>query len=131
MPPVTSLIDICTVDTDTSSDDEPAIDVTRLRYVPSSGEAIVAAGATLSNVNVEPRGESHASALGPIPPASLHPGVVWKDPSLQAAAKLAQLLAPTWSKLRMESIVAPNRTDMKSDPSKITLKLQANGGSQL
>ena len=68
---------------------------------------------------------------GPIPPASLHPGVVWKDPSLQAAAKLAQLLAPTWSKLRMESIVAPNRTDMKSDPSKITLKLQANGGSQI
>ncbi len=68
---------------------------------------------------------------GPVPPASLHPGVAWKDPSLQAAARLAQLLAPTWSKLRMESIVTPNRTDMKSDPSKITLKLQASGGSQI
>ena len=68
---------------------------------------------------------------GPTPPASLHPGVAWKDPSLQAAARLAQILAPTWSKLRLESIIAPSRLDSKSDASKITLKLQTGGGSQI
>ncbi len=68
---------------------------------------------------------------GPTPPASLHPGVAWNEPSLQAAARLAQLLAPTWSKLRLESIIAPSRLDSKSDASKITLKLQASGGSQI
>lgn len=68
---------------------------------------------------------------GPTPPASLHPGVAWKDPSLQAAARLAQLLAPTWSKLRLESIIVPSRLDSKNDATKITLKLQAGGGSQI
>jgi hypothetical protein len=68
---------------------------------------------------------------GPIPPTTLHPGVAWKDSSVQAAAKLAQLLAPKWSELKLVSIIAPSRIEPKGSSSKIVLKLQTIGGSQI
>jgi hypothetical protein len=62
---------------------------------------------------------------------SIRPGFAWKDPSLLAAARLAELLAPKWEDLRLESIVIPTRTVPAIDASKILLELRANGGSRI
>ena len=62
---------------------------------------------------------------------SLRPGMAWKDPSLLAAARLAELLAPQWRELRLDSIVVPNRSESKSDSSKIVLELRATDGSKI
>ena len=61
------------------------------------------------------------------PSSSVRPGMAWKDPSLLAAARLAELLAPQWSKLHLESIVVPSRSGPAIDSSKIVLELRASG----
>ncbi|MBC8113903.1 MAG: hypothetical protein H7062_05975 [Candidatus Saccharimonas sp.] len=68
---------------------------------------------------------------GMTPPSSIRPGVAWKDPSLLAAARLAELLAPQWTDLKLESIVVPNRPESAIDSSKIVLELRASGGSKI
>ncbi len=68
---------------------------------------------------------------GLTPSHSVRPGVAWKDPSLLAAARLAELLAPKWSELHLESIVVPNRSEPVIDSSKIVLELRASGGSKI
>ena len=65
------------------------------------------------------------------PSSSVRPGMAWKDPSLLAAARLAELLAPQWSKLHLESIVVPSRSGPAIDSSKIVLELRASGGSKI
>ncbi len=68
---------------------------------------------------------------GLTPSSSLRPGVAWKDPSLLAAARLAELLAPKWSELKLESIIVPSRSAPAIDSSKIVLELRASGGSKI
>lgn len=68
---------------------------------------------------------------GLTPSSSLRPGMAWKDPSLLAAARLAELLAPKWSELKLESIIVPSRSAPASDSSKIVLELRASGGSKI
>ena len=68
---------------------------------------------------------------GLTPPSSVRPGVAWRDSSLLAAARLAELLAPKWSELQLESIVVPSRTVSPIDSSKIVLELRTSGGSKI
>ena len=68
---------------------------------------------------------------GLVPSISIRPGMAWKDPSLLAAARLAELLAPKWGKLHLESIVIPSRSGPAIDSSKIVLELRASGGSKI
>jgi hypothetical protein len=68
---------------------------------------------------------------GLTPPVSVRPGVTWKDPALIAAARLAELLAPKWSELELESIVVPSRAVAAADAAKLVLELRTNGGSTI
>ena len=68
---------------------------------------------------------------GLVPSSSIRPGTVWNDPSLMAAARLAELLAARWSELHLEAIVVPSRTGAANDSSKIVLELRASGGSKI
>ena len=68
---------------------------------------------------------------GLTPVNSIRPGTIWKDPLLLAAARLAELLAPKWNELQLESIVVPARSESLKDTSMILLELRASGGSKI
>ena len=68
---------------------------------------------------------------GLVSSSSIRPGMAWKDPSLLAAARLAELLAPRWGELHLESIVVPSRSGPASDLTRIVLELRASGGSKI
>ncbi len=65
------------------------------------------------------------------PPKGMRPGKSWKTSGLIAAARLAELLAPKWNGLQLESIVVPKNSDSQSDPSRIVLELRSRGGSKI
>ncbi|WP_157605948.1 cell division protein FtsQ/DivIB [Schlesneria paludicola] len=64
------------------------------------------------------------------PSPSLRPGSVWKDPALQSAAKLANLLRDKWQPLKLEAIFVP-REDPSSDPKDVSLVLIGQGSSRI
>lgn len=68
---------------------------------------------------------------GLVSSSSIRPGMAWKDPSLLAAARLAELLAPKWGELQLESIVVPSRSGPASDSTRIVLELRTSGGSKI
>lgn len=62
---------------------------------------------------------------------TLRIGRPWKNPSLLAAARLAQLLAPKWNELHLQSIYVTGRTATVGDESSVVLELRAVGGSKV
>ncbi len=62
---------------------------------------------------------------------SARPGIVWSDPSVLAAAKLAQLLGDKWKALKLEAISLPRNASTTSEVNDVSLELVGLGGSRI
>jgi len=57
--------------------------------------------------------------------------MIWNDPALIAAARLAKLLEEKWKPLKLEAISIPRNASTKSDANDILLELIGKGGSRI
>ncbi len=58
-------------------------------------------------------------------------GVSWGDPTVLAAARLADVLRSEWADLQLAAIVAPRPTAAEIDPADIRFELATSGGSKI
>ncbi|WP_373649534.1 cell division protein FtsQ/DivIB [Schlesneria sp. DSM 10557] len=58
-------------------------------------------------------------------------GMVWSDPAILAAARLAETLADKWQSLKFEAISIPREVDPATEPHDVLLELVGQGGSHI
>jgi hypothetical protein len=58
-------------------------------------------------------------------------GVSWGDPTVLAAARLADVLRRDWSELQLTAIIAPRPATAEIDPAELRFELTAQGGSKI
>lgn len=58
-------------------------------------------------------------------------GAAWGDQIVQGAAKLAEILGPSWKKLKLESIQIPDAVGTRGGPGETIYELRTIGGSRI
>lgn len=59
------------------------------------------------------------------------PGIVWNDPALFAAGRLADLLGDKWKALKLEAISVSRSTSPAIEPNDVQFELRGLGGSKI
>lgn len=59
------------------------------------------------------------------------PGIIWSDPNLQVAIRLADLLGDKWNALKLEAISVARHVDLAEAADDVQLELSGLGGSKI
>lgn len=100
--------------------------------VPGGRIPVDTMGFVLPSEDFDPSVLKQYPTIGGIKPTgTIRPGAVWRNPSLSAATRLAELLVPKWSSLQLEAIVVPSHVESATAASKIVLELRTLSGSRI